>query len=491
MIGKSILQQITDNSLNHPSKVALVSNDAEVTYAQLVAFIGSAGQFLKSKGVVKGDRIVISATKELEFVYVYFALHLIGAVCVIVDAESNAKWLNYIIDKTKPRYIIGHFNEDYQYPKLSYSDISLTNLMDDFSEALFDIQLSDVCDMPFTTGTTGNPKGVLLTQGNIACTAVNINQFVGNTEDDVEILALPVSHSFGMGRLRCALSTGSTLVMLGSFANLKVFFNSIEKYHATGFGMVPSIWNYIRKITGKRIAKYASQIKYIEIGSAPMTMENKHLLRELFPFTRICMHYGLTEASRSAFIEFHKDFDHLDSIGKASPNVQIRIMNDNGEDVNPAEEGEICVHGGMVMLAYADQSDNDKSFYENYFRTGDWGFADSEGYIQLVGRQKELINVGGENVSPVEVEDFLNNIAGVADSACVAIADPGGILGEVVKAYIVQSKGAKLDFRGISNQLRSILEPYKVPVKYELIDSIPTTASGKKQRIDLRSRNNG
>ena len=194
------------------------------------------------------------------------------------------------------------------------------------------------------------------------------------------------------------------------------------------------------------------------------------------------MHYGLTEASRSAFMEFHEDSEHLASVGKASPNTEIRAFDDNGRMLPFGQEGEICVKGEHVTHGYLNISSNDIFHGDEYFRTGDVGTINADGYIILKSRIKELINVGGKKVAPIEVDEQLLKIDGIADCACVAVKDPEGVLGEVVKAYIVKSEDKEISFEQIAEQLQGKLEGYKLPVQYEWIDAIPKTANGKTQR---------
>jgi len=347
--------------------------------------------------------------------------------------------------------------------------------------------MEQIADVLFTTGTTGAPKGVVLNYRNLAAAALNINTFIKNTADDVELLALPVSHSFGLGRVRCVLSKGGTLVLLGTFASMKKFFGQMEQYHCTGFGMVPASWGYIKKMSGEHIGKFADQLHYIEIGSSFMPIPDKELLCRLLPNTRICMHYGLTEASRSAFMEFHSEHDQLGTAGKASPNVDVKIFDSEGKEQPIGAEGEVCVKGEHVTCSYWNETPERfaKDFFNGYFRTGDCGYLDADGYIHLKSRIKEMINVGGKKVSPMEVEDVLNTIPGIADCACVAMPDPEGVLGEVVKAFIVCNDDALTD-AAIIEVLRPKLEVYKLPVAIERIDAIPKTASGKVQRLKLK-----
>lgn len=475
-----LLQTVMAQATLCGDKNAVVMNGAAVTYRELAINIRKSASLLHSLGVKQGDRIILSAHKDVEYIYLYFGAHVLGVVNVIVDAESNEERLHFIEDKVRPAFCFGYKSD--HYPSAIFTELDISGA-EEFISDISAVSESDIAEILFTTGTTGDPKGVCLSYANIYASASNINGYIGNTSEDVELLALPICHSFGMGRIRCTLMKGATIVILGNFANVRAMFKTIEDYQVTGFGVVPAAWAYIRKMSGKRIGKYASQIRYVEIGSASMPIDTKKEMLELFPNTRICMHYGLTEASRNCFQEFH-DIEHLDTIGlPVCDKVDVQIFDDNGILLPSGEKGELCVKGNMVMAHYLDPKDNEKAFWGEYFRTGDCGFMDAEGYIHLLGREKELINVGGKKVSPMEVEDAICAL-GVGDCVCVPMKDPDGIMGELVMCYIL--KGATtLTFDEIAHQLSDKLEIYKRPVGYEWIDNIPQTSSGKKQRLQI------
>lgn len=478
-----IVARLAEHAQTQPDKIALIRDAESVSYGTLLSRILAFAAYIQAKGLKRGDCLAIAATKELNFIYAYFGAHVVGVTVVVVDPESNPKKMEYILRLTQPKASLGF--ADTSLIELNYADVALDAGM--VPMPVEGATPNDTADIVFTTGTTGDPKGVLLSHFNIFSSADNINGFIGNGPDEVEVLGLPLCHSFGLGRLRCTLLKGATMVVLGSFANVRAFFAAIEKYHATGFGMVPAIWAYIRKISGTRIAKYAPQIKYIEIGSAAMPIESKKELCELFPTTRICHHYGLTEASRSTFMEFHeclKD-DDLKTIGReTSDRVEIKVFSEDGIELPNGESGEICVKGNMVMKGYFKPEETAKAYFGDYFRTGDEGYRGANGNLYLVSRKKEMINVGGKKVSPIEVEDAIIAL-GVEDCAVIGIPDPDGILGEVVKCF-VRHDTTKLSFDDIKAGLVGKLEPYKIPVAWEYIDEIPKTASGKKQRLQLK-----
>lgn len=481
---KTIEEQIFDHVQNTPDKVALISGDTEITYSQLWDYCLCAAEKLKQDyHLKKGDRVILSAAGNIEFVYAYFGVHIAGGICVPIDPDTNQTRFEYIEKSTTPVCVMGLLHN------VKKETIPFTDVVNGISKATYIApEQGQVADILFTTGTTGAPKGVALSYNNLSAAARNINAFIGNTSSDVELLALPVSHSFGLGRLRCSLSKGATVVMLGTFANVKKFFKEMARCQVTMFAMVPASWGFIKKMSGKYIGKFADQLKFIEIGSSFMPVEDKELLMSLLPKTRICMHYGSTEASRSAFMEFHTYKDNLLSIGKASPNVEIKIFTSQGTPAALGEEGEVCVKGEHVTCSYWNETPERfaSDFYDGYFRTGDCGTMDAEGNIYLKSRIKEMINVGGKKVSPMEVEDILNTIPGIKESACIGIPDPGIVLGEVVKAFIVVDDN--LSDEEIIQQLRPQLEVYKLPVEIERINDIPKTGSGKIQRLSLKKK---
>lgn len=480
-----IVEQIFRQSVDKADKVALIDakSGVEISYSELWTNIRRACLRLLSLGIKKGDRIIVSASKSFDFIYAYFGAHLAGIIVSPVDSEINALRLQRIVEATSPALVLGDIShaesmEIMDFTKFNEIDVELRQFITFPSPY-------DIADILFTTGTTGIPKGVALSFFNESVAAINIDQFIGNTSDDIELLALPISHSFGLGRLRCMLSIGATVVILGSFASMKKFFGAIEKYNVSGFGMVPASWAYISKMSGEKIGSFANQLRYIEIGSAPLPFIEKERLMQLLPKTKICMHYGLTEASRSSFISFHDEREHLDSAGKASPNCELAIFSETGERLPAGEDGEVCVRGGHVCSGYWNASDENyrNDFFNGFFRTGDWGSIDENGYLHLKSRTKEMINVGGKKVSPMEVEEALESIPGINEAACIGIPDT--VMGEVVKAYIVGSLSSE-DDQNILNHLAKSLENYKIPAQIDHVASLPRTDSGKLQRLKLK-----
>jgi acyl-CoA synthetase (AMP-forming)/AMP-acid ligase II len=490
-MSHTLLLAVAMHAETNPSRLAVITGGKTTSYEQLWQKVGSAAAFLREAGVQREDRVILSAaTSTPSFIYGYLATQLLGGIVVPIDPHTPAARLAYIIERVEPKMLLTvRKPENINIPAHAI-DIFESLPAEDREEFSYP-RSNDAAEILFTSGTTGEPKGVVLTHGNILSAATNINTFIRNNDKDREVVPLPLSHSFGLGRMRCNLLAGGALILTDGLTFPAQIFRSIEEWGATGLASVPSGFAVLFRLSGDRLGKYAEQLRYIEIGSAPMPIEHKKKLMALLPHTRICMHYGLTEASRAAFIEFHESAHKLDSIGRATPNVEIKIVDPEHESELPSDEpGRIMVKGDMVLREYWRNPDLGEEFlHAGWFYTGDYGYRDAEGYLYLQARERDLINVGGRKVSPVEIENTLLMHEAIRECACIGIPDPKGITGEAVKAFLVRRGNSqpKPTAGELTDFLRDHLEPYKIPVEFCWIDAIPTTSSGKVQRMLLKT----
>jgi long-chain acyl-CoA synthetase len=488
---ESIARSVLTHSEEKPDKPAIIAGKAVISYRQLRENIFGAARKLQELGVRPGDRVMLSAASSPSFVYGYLATHLLQAIAVPVDPQSTETRLKYIIEQARPKaaFLAGTINSESGVPIFS------VKTLEELPPADMKVEFpppTAVADILYTTGTTGEPKGVVLTHETIRRTAYNINTFIGNSAEDREVVPLPLSHSFGLGRLRCNLLSGATVILVNGFAFIGNIFRAIERFDASGLSTVPAGIAMLFRSARDKIGAYADQLKYMEIGSAPMPLKHKRRLMKLLPKTRICMHYGLTEASRSTLIEFHSAGAKLEnSIGIPAPHVKVKIVDNHFRELPPRQTGRIMVKGENVMQEYFEnEKTTDEVLASDWLYTGDYGYYDEDGFFYLEAREKEMINVGGLKVSPVEIEELLKRHSSVEDCACVGIPDPRGISGEVPKAFIIYNSNDpnRPDDIELSDFLRDKLEPYKLPVEFEWVDSIPQTSSGKIQRLSLKQR---
>ncbi|MCH5284463.1 MAG: AMP-binding protein [Akkermansiaceae bacterium] len=471
-----IVQTIFERAAEQPAKTAIIFENEALTYHQLITGIRRAVTYLQQAGVKRGDVVALYAEKTRNFFFCYFGAHLMEAAVLNLDPAIKTERRDFIFEQTKPVLALG------EGPGSSATFASLNlDTLEPASEIPYP-SLEGVAEIMFTTGTTGSPKGVVLTHGNIAASASHINTFIGTHSGDIDAVALPVCHSFGIGRSRCVLAVGGTIVMTAPFSNAQKLLNTLRDYRVTGLSMVPAAWNYLQHVSGDLLATYAPHLRYIEIGGAPMQPEVRRHLMQLFPHTRVCIYYGLTEASRSTFMECNSESEHLDTVGRAAHGVEVMVCREDGTPCAAGEAGEICIRGRHVMRGYLHDTGS-QTYRGDFFRSGDWGTMDEHGYVRICSRMKDMINVGGKKVSPEEVETVLNSIPGIADSACVAADDPQGILGEVVKAILVPQEGvSRPSDASILAEVDRRLEHYKVPVFLEWRSALVRTESGKLQR---------
>ena len=511
----TVLDQIIINSKKFPNKIALTDGKNSISYSEFFKDIVAYSETLKSFGLKKNSVVILSAIKSIDFVVTYFACQLVGITSVPLAVDVNEQYFKNVVSQTCPNLIISviyakelEIYRDYKSISEVKSTLSNSTYLTDYyylhNQALEN--KACVSEIIFTSGTTGIPKGVVLTQENVSASAYNINEFINNTSDDVEIIALPFSHSFGLGRLRCCLSNAQTVVLVNGFFNLKKFYRLANEFSVSGIAFVPASYAVLKKLGGDQFFSLSNQLKYIEIGSSSMPRSDKLELLNNFPNTRICMHYGCTEASRSTFLEFH-DIDHLDTIGKNSPNTDVKVFVNTSRtnalsdyhEANVNEVGELCVSSmsvtnGYLHSIYSKIQGNNKYYHGNFFRTGDLGYKTNDGYFVLKGRSNDLINVGGEKVYPTEVENVILKYPGniIVDCACVGVEDPDFLLGNVVKAFVVVSSVKDIEkeknqfFENLKQFLSKQLENFKVPRVYEIIDSLPKTQSGKIKRNLLK-----
>ena len=478
---ETLLHHLLKIAGNHPNRIALRCGTELLSYGDFRARILTTAARLRSFGVGEGDRVLICGGNSLAIPVLYFAVHTLGAVAVPVAPDTPESVLAALAIDAETRLAIVEKPVN-GMPCLVVSPKAATAATGgEETEPL--CRPDAIADLLYTTGTTGRKKGVVLTQANVLAAARNITEFVGNGPDDVEVVPLPLSHSFGLGRLRCMAVAGNTLILEPGVGTGATVVKRILDNRATGLAMVPAGFDILRRMTGDVLGQAREHLRYLEIGSASMKPETRQWLTELLPHTRICHHYGLTEASRAAFTEYHGDKHKSGTAGRAAPNVEIVVCDEQGCRLPSSEVGEVVVRGGMVMREYWKQPElTEKAFCSEGLKTGDVGYVDADGYLFLLGRRSDLINVGGRKVAPDEIEDLLRQLDGVTDAGCVG--EPDELLGECVKAYLVTDR--EIGRSEVVAFLRARLEEYKIPQVIERIDSIPRTNSGKIQRQLLR-----
>lgn len=470
-----VVSSIFERARETPTKIALVFDNESISYRQLTRGIRSAASFLKNEGVKKNEVVALYADKRKEFYFCYFGAHLLGATVLNLNPAIQKELFQYVINETAPSLILGSgHGANYTYACINFpaaETFQLTEFPD----------MDSIAEIMFTTGTTHLPKGVRITHSNQAAFSL-LNPIIGISGKDVEVIALPLHHVFGIGMSFRILMAGGTALFTKT-SNPTRMFEAMRDYKATGIAMPASGWMYLRKVSGDAaMTEFSAHLRHIVMASMPVSMELREYLTCMYPTAKVCVAWGLTEATMSTIIDLNTETDHLDSIGRGSPGVEIRVCAEDGTELPYGENGEICIKGPNLMKGYL-QDLGPSIYHGNFFRTGDWGSIDAEGYVRLIGRVKDIINIGGEKVNPIEIENILNTIPGVAESACVPTPDPQGVLGEVVKAILVQdANNTKPTDDAIKSTIAAHLERYKIPYIIEWRNALMKTETGKLQR---------
>ena len=476
-----------------PDTVAVRFAAQALTYAELRGLVARSAYGLAQAGVARGDVVALLIENSVDFVVGYFAVQWLAGVCMPLNPKDAPERLQYCIDRARAgTALVAKSADALKAPLPSLQRVTLHALdLDKLAgagqpQAALAPGASDRAVIMFTTGTTGAPKGVELRHQNTLAAMRGIKAFMQVPQGTVEVVPTPLYHSFGLARMRVVFSSCGTLVLARGFLFPASVLQLVERFAATGFASVPAGWDILLTVGADRFRQAFSSVRYAEIGSAAMSAQRKRELMELLPDTRICVHYGLTEASRSTFMELHQSADDVESIGSALQGVEVSIRDNTGAAVDPGSEGEICVRGPTVFAGYlGDEEGTAAAFFGPWFRTGDLGRADAAGRFWLSGRLKELINLGGSKISPIEVERVLDACPGVKESAVIGIAG-GRFSAELMHAFVVPSTPDGCTIETLREFASARLDPLRRPAHWHIVHSLPKTDSGKLQRLRLR-----
>lgn len=434
---------------------AVSDPESSWSYDQLFSAASRVAVWLKFQGVHPGDRVILILPNSVQFVAAHFGIILAGAVSVPCDAAVSETSLAKIRASCGP-----HFT-------LSAENINDALVAPAATVPIFQRQPTDIAALLYTTGTTGEPKGVILSHTNILTVLRNICQFVGYTPQDREVVVLPLSHSFGLGHVYCNLMSGGAVYTEPGLIRINRVLNKIESWQSTGFPGTPLGYGILLDRYREVFVQKCANLRFIVINSAPLPSLRASLLRELVPKTNLMVYYGLTEASRSTFISLTDcGPEYYTSVGQAMPGVNLRI----------ASDGEVLISGPTVTQGYwGDADQTARSLRDGWLHTGDIGRLDQNGFLFVTGRLKDLINVGGFKVNPEEVESVLLQHDAIVDV---------GVFGEnQVEAALVTTRA--IDFAQLSRLCYSKLEPYKVPTRFHRVAAIPRSETGKVKRNAL------
>lgn len=338
----------------------------------------------------------------------------------------------------------------------------------------------------FTTGTTGSSKGVVMLHRGEVGIAGNVIEGTSMKKGNVEIIPMPLNHSFGIRRYQSDMVNGGTVCLMDGMVFIGTLWKLVEKYGATSMAISPASLGMIFHLSDERIADYADQLDYIQIGSAPLAEADKEKLLRLLPDTRLYNFYGSSEAGCACILEFSGNGNKTGCIGRPTVNSIVRFTDDAGnvvENGSPEAPALLSWGGSIVMEGYYNDPDlTAETLVGGYVRTKDLAYLDEDGDCILVGRADDVINYGGSKISPAEIENLALGYEYIDDVAFTSISDP--ITGELPVILVIQKDG--YDEAEFEQFLKDRLESYKLPRKYIYVDNIPKTFKGSVLRKEVR-----
>lgn len=480
----TILHYIQKYAQTQPDTMAVCELRKSVTYKEYWSSIRKTAGVLMGMGIRKGDHVMLRCTQNIDYLTVFSALQYMQALVIPVEKSTSVERVLEIGGRVDSECLISDKEAD------GISSIKIKDIIaraKDADEA--DLELpgeNDRSMLLFTTGTTGSSKGVVMLHRGDVGIAGNVIEGTSMKKGNVEIIPMPLNHSFGIRRYQSDMVNGGTVCLMDGMVFIGTLWKLVEKYGATSMAISPASLGMIFHLSDERIADYADQLDYIQIGSAPLAEADKEKLLRLLPDTRLYNFYGSSEAGCACILEFSGNGNKTGCIGRPTVNSIVRFTDDAGnvvENGSPEAPALLSWGGSIVMEGYYNDPDlTAETLVGGYVRTKDLAYLDEDGDCILVGRADDVINYGGSKISPAEIENLALGYEYIYDVAFTSISDP--ITGELPVILVIQKDG--YDEAEFERFLTDRLESYKLPRKYIYVDNIPKTFKGSVLRKEVR-----
>jgi fatty-acyl-CoA synthase len=495
----------------HGDRPALVSQHQGIrwTYAELDEQVERCARALLAAGVEKGDRIGIWSPNNAEWVIVQFATAKVGAVLVNINPSYRAHELEYALRQSgcsllilAPRFKDADYGEllaSVETPSLRRSvilgeqwDELMAEARDaDLASREAELDFDDPINIQYTSGTTGFPKGATLSHHNILNNGFFIGEILGYTPDDRVCIPVPFYHCFGMVLGNLAVVThGACIVLPGEAFDPRAVLETVAEERCTSLYGVPTM--FIAELADPEFARFdLTGLRTGIMAGSPCPIEVMKRVQSDMHMGEVTICYGMTETSpvstqtrRGTPLE-----KQVATVGSVHPHVEVKIVDpDTGRTVERGQAGELCTRGYCVMLGYWENKEATREAIDaaRWMHTGDLAVMDDEGYVNIVGRIKDMIIRGGENIYPREIEEFLYTHSAVADVQVIGVPDER--YGEEVCAWVVLKEGAELDEDELKEFCRGKIARFKIPRYVRFVEAFPMTVTGKVQKFKMRER---
>jgi len=476
----------------------IIAYDQHLSFGALADAADAASQWLVRRGIGSGDHVALLAGNTPALVIWQFALWSIGAVVVPISPRSTVGEAAQLLDHAQCRYLVC----DEPHAPLArdaaavaaipaatagspFKPIVLRRSRAIAAHAPRPPLPADLAVLAYTSGTTGRPKGVMLTHANLLWSALSCSGARGDTADGVALCLSPLTHTpVFVSHLLCRLLTGQTAILLDKF-DVDAVLEAVARFNVTD---LPLIAGMVFAVTerGKLPKRLRESVTKVSVGGAATPMDAKRKLATIFSAAEIIEAYGQSESTDGvAMARGGSVFTKPGTIGCANPYVAVDVLLPDGTRAESCEFGEIAITGPTVMAGYfRDRDATEAAVCDGWLRSGDLGYRDDDGYIFITGRAKDLIITGGENVSPLEVEEALRRHPAVADVAVVGLPHPRW--GEQITAAIVRSAGFDTDANEIIEFAGTRLAGFKKPQRIEFLAELPRNAANKVETARLK-----
>jgi len=511
-----LVHHFLENSAKRlPDKVALICGDQRLTYQQINNFSNQLALSLTEMGVQRRDRVAIFLDSSVESVVALFGILKAGAVFIMLSPTMKARKLTYILHDSGARALITHSNKSRVIKEVLETEHKLEHIIwcspkgankipttnspqttnsswDEIISKPLTFDLSpltslsidlDLAAILYTSGSTGDPKGVMSAHYNVIAAVSSITTYLENSEDDIILNTLPLSFDYGLYQVLMAFFFGGTVVIEKSFVYPYRVLERLVQEQATGFPIVPTMAAILLQM--EDLSKFdLPSLRYVTNTAAALPVSHIRRLQGLFPHTKIYSMYGLTECKRVSYLPPEELAQRPDSVGIPIPNEEVYIVDSAGQVVAPNQIGELVVRGSNVMQGYWNAPQETKLRFrpgtypgDTLLYTGDLFRKDNDGFLYFVGRTDDLIKTKGERVSPKEIENCLCELDGVAEAAVIGVADD--VFGQAIKAFVVLDSEGKLTTKEILRHCQQHLEPFMIPKHVEFLKGFAKTPNGK------------
>ncbi len=491
----TLAQQVQRQGIESPDKTSLIFADVSLTYAELYDQSEQIARILRHLGLVVGDRVALYLPNCIEFVTSYLGIHLAGGVVITVNTALTETEIDHILTDSQAAWVITSTKLQQQINTAKHPELKQTLLVDG-ADNQPDSLVSHLNELPtepfratplsaddpavllYSSGTTGKPKGAVLSHGNLQATARSVAQALALDADDRVLIFLPLFHSYALATiLGPALHSGAGIVILPEFEANQLL-QTVRQHQVTTFFAVPTIYTLLQEQAQPEQLQSIRQ--YLSAGTS-LPLETARQWQAKFDVP-IQNGLGFTEGS---YVSLNPEpLAKPGSVGLPLPGFEIRVLDEASQPCPHGELGEIVARGPNIMLGYWNQLQ--EATQDGWFHTGDMGCFDEDGYLYVVDRRKDMVNVGGEKVYPNEVEQVLYRHSAVAEAAIYGV--PHAMMGEEVKASIVLKKGQSATQEEVINFCRQQLAHFKLPGSVEFVDSLPRSRTGKVLKRVLRER---